>query len=258
MPVTLTAAHRGSGLAIHTGNRRDGRRVRVAVIRHAVSRDRKRRVRLTDIIVNRSALVVVVGSAGESPGIAVVGAGVGVCRAGHVNRAHRGSGLAIHTGDRRDGRRVRVAVIRHAVSRDRKRRVRLTDIIVNRAALVVVVGRAGESPGIAVVGAGVGVYRSGHVNRAHRGSGLPIHTGNRRDGRRVRVAVIRHAVSRDRKRRVRLGDAIVNRAVLVVVVGSAGEAPGSLLYVPALVCVVPLTSTAPTVAPVSLFTPLIV
>ena len=212
----VNRAHRGSGLPIHTGNRRDGRRVRVAVIRHAVSRDRKRRVRLTDVIVNRPALVVVVGSAGEAPRIIVVGAGVGVRRSAHVNRAHRGSGLPVHTGNRRDGRRVRVAVIRHAVSRDRKRRVRLTDVIVNRPALVVVVGRASEAPGIIGVRPGVRVCRAGHVNRAHRGSGLPVHTGNRRDRRRVRVAVVGHAVRRDRKRRVCLADVIVDRPALLL------------------------------------------
>ena len=221
----VNRAHRGSGLPVHTGNRRDGRRVRVAVIRHAVSRHRKRRVRLADVIINRPALVVVVGRACEAPRIIVVGAGVGVRRAGHVNRAHRGSGLPVHTGNRRDGRRVRVAVIRHAVSRHRKRRVRLADVIIDRPALVVVVGRACEAPRIIVVRPGIGVRRAGHVNRAHRGSGLPVHTGNRRDGRRVRVAVIRHAVSRHRKRRVRLADVIIDRPALVVVVGRACEGP---------------------------------
>ena len=211
VPVTSTAADRGSGLSVHAGDRRDGRRVRIAVIRHAVSRNHDRRVRLADVIVDRPALVVVVGRAGEAPRITVVGAGVGVRRAAHVNRAHRGSGLSVHTGDRRDGRRVRVAVIRHVVSRDRKRRVRLADVIVNRPALVVVVGRASEAPRITVVGAGVGVCRAAHVNRAHRGSGLAVHTGDRRDGRRVRVAIIRHAVRRDRKRRVRLGDVVIDR-----------------------------------------------
>ena len=205
---------RGPSLAVHTGDRRT-----VAVCGRPcvgrggtrVGRYHYRRVRLADVIVDRPALVVVVGRACEAPGIVVVGAGVGVRRAGHVNRAHRGPGLAVHTGNRRDGRRVRVAVIRHAVRRDRKRRVRLVDVIVDRAALVVVVGRACEAPGIAVVRAGVGVRRAAHVNRAHRGSGLAVHTGDRRDGRRVRIAVIRHAVRRDRKRRVRLVDVIVDR-----------------------------------------------
>ena len=53
---------------------------------------------------------------------------------------------------------------------------------------------------------------------------------------------------------MRVGD---RRAGDVVVVGGAREAPGSLAYVPALVCVVLLTSTVPTVAPVSPFTPVI-
>ena len=77
------------------------------------------------------------------------------------NRAHRGPRLPVHTGDRRDGRRVRIAVIRHAVRRDRKRRVRLVDGIVDRRGCdVVVVGSAGEAPGVAGVRAGVGVRRA--------------------------------------------------------------------------------------------------
>ena len=76
----------------------------------------------------RAGDVVVVGSAGEAPRIAGVGAGVGVRRVGHVDRADRGPRLAVHTGDRRDGRRVRkLAVVGHGVRRDHDRRVRLVD-----------------------------------------------------------------------------------------------------------------------------------
>ena len=48
-----------------------------------------------------------------------------VCVVLSVNRADRGPRLAVHTGDRRDGRRVRIAVVGHRVGRDRDRRVAL-------------------------------------------------------------------------------------------------------------------------------------
>ena len=201
-----------------------------------VGRDHDRRIRLGNAVGDHCvADVVVVGRASEEPVVAGIRPGIGVRRVAHVNRAHRGPGLAVHTGDRDDSRRVRKPGVGRGgagVGRNHYRRVGPVDVIINRSALVVVVGSACEAPRITVVGPGVGVYRSGHVNRAHRGSGLPIHTGNRRDGRRVRVAVIRHAVSRDRKRRVRLTDVIVNRSALVVVVGRASEAPRIIVVGP--------------------------
>ena len=80
--------------------------------------------------------------------------------------------------------------------------------------VVVVVGAASEAPRIAVVRPGVGVRRAAHVNRAHRGSGLAVHTGDR-VGRRVRKPGVGRAgtgVRRDHHRRVGLGDAVVDRA----------------------------------------------
>ena len=83
------------------------------------------------------------------------------------------------------GRRVRIAVIGHAVRRDRNRRVRLVDAVGDRAVLVVVVGRAGEAPVSSLYVPAVGVRRVAHVNRADRGPSLTVHTGDR-VGRRVR------------------------------------------------------------------------
>ena len=76
-----------------------------------------------------------------------------------------------------------------------------------RAGDVVVVGVPVKLQGVAGVGAGVGVRRVAHVNRADRGPRLAVHTGDRRDGRRVRTAVVGHGVRRDHDRRVGLGDA---------------------------------------------------
>ena len=95
-------------------------------------------------------------------------------------------------------------------------------------------------------------------DRADRGPGLTVHTGDRRDGRRVRVAVVGHGVGRDRTRRVGLVDGVGDRrAGDVVVVGGAGEAPRIAGVRPGIGVRRALTLTAPTVAPVSPFTPVI-
>ena len=59
--------------------------------------------------------VVVVGGAREAPGVAGVRAGVGVRRVAHIDGADGGPRLAVHAGDRRDGRRVRQAVVASTV-----------------------------------------------------------------------------------------------------------------------------------------------
>ena len=117
---------------------------------NAVSR--YRRVGLADKVINRAVLVVVVGATVEAPGIAVIRPRVGVRRAAHVDAAACRRRVGPHAGNR-VGRRVRIGVIRHAVSCHHDRRVGLVDVVVDRAALVVVVGRTGEAPGIAVIGA---------------------------------------------------------------------------------------------------------
>ena len=136
-----------------------------------------------------------------------------MCRVAHVNRAHSGPSFAIHTSNRSDCRRVRNPVVdrrRTGVRRDHHRRVGLGDAIGDRrGGDVVVIGRAREAPAVTGVRAGGGVCRVAHVNRAHCGPSLPVHTGDRRDGRRVRKTGVSRAgtgVGRHHHRRVRLVD----------------------------------------------------
>src|SRR5207237_100645 len=116
-----------------------------------------------------------------------------------------------------------VAVIGDAVRRDVDRRVRLGDAVADRAAgIVVVPGYVGESPDIGRVGACTGMRGAGEVEAAQS---FALHPG-RRSGGGVCVAVIGDAVRRDVDRRVRLGDAVADRAAGVVVVpGYVGESP---------------------------------
>src|SRR5439155_5234508 len=117
---------------------------------------------------------------------------------------------------------VRVAVVVQAVGRDGDGGVDLVDLVVDRAVLVVVVGPAREAPGVAVVGAGVGMGRGGEG----QGANVSVaHALGRAHGG-VGVAVVVEAVRRDRDRGVDRVDLVVDRAVLVVVVGPAREAPG--------------------------------
>src|SRR5206468_2474944 len=101
-----------------------------------------------DVGDRRAGDVVVVGGAGEAPGVGI-GAGVRV-RGVERDGADGGPGLAVDAGDRRDGRRVRTAVVRGGVRGDHDRRVRLADD--DRGA----VGAAGVV-GVAVVGGRHGV-----------------------------------------------------------------------------------------------------
>ena len=89
------------------GDRRDGRRVRAAVIRHGVRRDHDRRVGLVDRVGDRRAGdVVVVRGPREAPGVARIRAGIRVSRVAHVHRADGRPRLAVHAIDRRVRRRV--------------------------------------------------------------------------------------------------------------------------------------------------------
>ncbi len=56
-----------------------------------------------------------------------IGAGVGVRRVSR-HGADGGPRLAVHAGDRRDGRRCAIAVVGHGVRRDHDRRVGLVDL----------------------------------------------------------------------------------------------------------------------------------
>ena len=80
------------------------------------------------------------------------------------------------------------------------------DIGDRRRGDVVVVGRASEDPGVATIGPGVGVHRVADVNSADGRSRLTAYTGDRRDGRRMRLAIIRHVVCGHHNRRISLAD----------------------------------------------------
>ena len=102
-------------LAVHPGNRRHSRCVFMAVIcrgQAGVGRDHNRRSRLTDAIGDRRvADIVVVGGASEEPVVAGIRAGVGVRRVAHVHAPYRRICFAVHTGDQRHGRGVRVTIV---------------------------------------------------------------------------------------------------------------------------------------------------
>ena len=80
------------------------------------------------------------------------------------------------------------------------------DIGDRRRGDVVVVGRASEDPGVATIGPSVGVHRVADVNSADGRSRLTAYTSDRRDGRRMRLAIIRHVVRGHHNRRVSLAD----------------------------------------------------
>ena len=118
--------------------------------------------------------------------VAVVDAGVGVRRVAYVDGANRSSRLAVHTRDRRDGRRVRKAGVGRrgaGVRRDRKRRVRLVDDEVPR-----------RQPGQGVVVGRVG----GHEVRRHC-IGPRVRLGSSPAGENVRHRA-RHGTDRDANR----------------------------------------------------------
>ena len=102
-----------------------------------------------------------------------------------------------------------VRVVGAAVVMDRDASSRLPDAIVHRTAGVVVVAAAREAPRVGRVVAGVGVRRVTHVHGADGRPRLAVHSGNRGDGRRVRMAVVGRGstgVGRDDDRSVCLAD----------------------------------------------------
>src|ERR1019366_8802162 len=94
----------------------------------------------------RTADAVIVGAA-EAPGVAGVRARVSVRRVAYVDAADGGPRLAVDAGDRRDGRRVWTAVVRHRVGSDHDRGGGLVDRVGDRRASdVVEFGGGGEVP----------------------------------------------------------------------------------------------------------------
>src|SRR5439155_1534717 len=148
----------------------------------------------------------------------VVGAGVGMGRGGEGQGADVSVAHAL--GRARGG--MGVAVVVDAVRRDRDRGVDIVDLVVDGAVLFGVVGHAREAPGVAVVGAGVGMGRAGEGQGADVSVAHAL--GRARGG--MGVVVVVNAVRVDRDRCVDLVHLVVDRAVLVVVVGPAREAPG--------------------------------
>src|SRR4029077_37482 len=169
--------------------------------------------------------VVVVGGAGKAPGIAAVRSRVGVRGVAHIHRADRCTALAVHAGDRSDGGAVRLAVVSDGIRGDHHRCVGLVDGVGDGSAGdVVVVGGAGETPGIAAVRSRGGVRGVAHIHRADRGTALAAHAGDRSDGGAVRLAVVSDGIRRDHHRCVGLVDGVGDgSAVDVVVVGGAGK-----------------------------------
>src|SRR5947209_4874522 len=118
---------------------------------------------------------------------------------------------------------MRVAIVGQAVGGDYDCGICLVDAVADRAACAVVVASGvGESPDIGRVGACTGMRGAGEVEAAQS---FALHPG-RGSGGGVCVAVIGDAVRRDVDRRVRLGDAVADRAAgAVVVPGYVGESP---------------------------------
>ncbi len=136
-----------------------------------------------------------------------------------IDRADRGTRLAVHARDRGHAGRVRLAVIGHAVRRHHHRGVRLADRVGDVAARVVVVARrVGEGPRVQPR-ASVRVCRACEVQTAQ---GHVAYTP-RRARRRVRHSVVRHAVAGHADRRVRLRDVDGGSAAGVVVVLLAAD-----------------------------------
>src|SRR5207302_9482930 len=175
--------------------------------------------------------VIVVRSTTERPVICIIGASVSVRRMTHIDATDRGPRFAIHACNRCDVSHVFMAIVSHIIRRDYDLRVGLTDAIDDRGvADVVVVGGGGEEPVVARIRVGVGVGRVAHVHGAHDGPRLAVYTGDRRHGRRVRIAVVSGGgarIRRDYYCRVSLGDVVGDYGVtdVVVVAGAVTERP---------------------------------
>ena len=174
--------------------------MRVASGRSAVTGDGAVGICLVDVVVGRAACGVGVSlEVVAGPGIIGVAAGGGVRGAAQIQSGKR---LTLYTQTLSSGR-VRVAIVGHAVTGDGAVGICLVDVVIDSAVAVVVVGGAGKAPGVAEVAARIGVRGAAHVDAADRRSRLTIDAADG-VGRRVREAVIRHAVRRDIDHRIGL------------------------------------------------------
>ena len=151
------------------------------------------------IIDRAGRIVVVAGDIGECPGIARVGAGIGV---GGWRKIETNQCFGGDTG-RGAGRSVCRSIIGERVRSDHDGGVSLADRIIDRAGrIVVVAGDIGECPGIARVGAGIGVggWRKIETNQCFGGD-----TG-RGAGRSVCRSIIGERVRSDHDGGVSLAD----------------------------------------------------
>src|SRR5262249_27345606 len=139
-------------------------------------------------------------------------AGVGVRRA---DQGQAGGQVRAADACGRASRGVRRAVVGHAVGRDNDRGVGLGDAVVDGTAGVIVIGAAGDAPGVAIVAARVGVRGA-----AQGQTGAEVRSADAcRDARRrAGTAIVSHVVGRDDDRGVGLGDADQYAAALVEVI----------------------------------------
>src|SRR5262249_45344365 len=114
-------------LPVHAGGRSGGS-VSVAVVGHVVAADADARIRLADGVAQAATGGVVVVVAGECPAISRITSGVGVSRAGQIQK--RAQVFTVHAGGR-PNRRVCAAVVGHVVAADADSRVGLADAVID-------------------------------------------------------------------------------------------------------------------------------
>src|SRR5205814_213257 len=216
----------GSSLAVYPGDRRHGRRVRIAVVSGGgagIRRDYNCRVSLGDVVGDYGIadVVVVTGAITERPIIIVISAGVGMGRMAQIETAQA---LCLHTLRRPTGG-VRVAVVSHVIRRDRDCGIGFGDVVGDYgiADVVVVTGAITERPIIIVISAGVGMGRMAQIETAQA---LCLHTFGSSTGG-MRVAVVSHVIRRDRDCGIGFGDVVGDYGItdVVVVTGAITERP---------------------------------
>src|SRR5207249_1702815 len=188
----IDSADGGSSLAVYPGDRRHGRRVRIAVVSGGgagIRRDYNCRVSFGDVVGDYGIadVVVVTGAITERPIIIVISAGVGMGRMAQIETAQA---LCLHTFGSSTGG-VRVAVVSHVIRRDRDCGIGFGDVVGDDGiADVLVVSGASEEPIVSSVRAGIGMGCVAHVDETYRRSGLAVDAGDRRHSRAVRIAVV--------------------------------------------------------------------
>ena len=111
-------------------------------------------------------------------------------RIAHVNGTDSRTRLAIHTGNRCNGRHMFMTIVGHVIRRHYNRGVGLSDFVGDgRFCDIIVISSAGEAPGVTRVRSDVSVFRIAYVNGANGSSNLTIHARDR-VGRGVLVAII--------------------------------------------------------------------